>query len=217
MLRVWEMYFDGASSIKRARPPNLEKAQAGIGLIFVAPEGGIMRFSFSLTELRTNNEAEYEALIAGLEIAIDVRIQNLQIFGDSQLVVNQVLGVYKITKFELACYDRRVLELMKQISVVKLTQVPRGQNAKADSLAKLAKEMANMDDEWPIIIMVHNRRILEPALLQFPQAEGIPNSSQQDATPVDPQPPQPVDLEDQLEEHQVPKKRRKASQASESW
>ncbi|KAI0512212.1 hypothetical protein KFK09_012850 [Dendrobium nobile] len=86
MLRVWEMYFDGASSIKRARPPNLEKAQAGIRLIFVAPEGGIMRFSFSLTEPRTNNEAEYEALIAGLEIAIDVRIRNLQIFGDSQLV-----------------------------------------------------------------------------------------------------------------------------------
>ncbi|PKU61689.1 hypothetical protein MA16_Dca027490 [Dendrobium catenatum] len=186
MLRVWEMYFDGASSIKCARPPNLEKAQAGIRLIFVAPEGGIMRFSFSLTEPRTNNEVKYEALIAGLKIAIDVQIRNLQIFDDSQLVVNQVLGVYKITKFELACYHRRVLELMKQISVVKLTQVPRGQNGKADSLAKLAKEMANMDDEWPIIIMMHNRRILEPALLQFPQVEGIPNSSQQDATPVEP-------------------------------
>ncbi|PKU60070.1 hypothetical protein MA16_Dca014965 [Dendrobium catenatum] len=175
-----------------------------------------MRFSFSLTKPRTNNEAEYEALIVGLEIAIDVRTQNLQIFGDSQLVVNQVLRVYKITKFELACYHRRVLELMKQIPIVKLTQVPQGQNGKADSLTKLAKEMANMDDEWPIIIIVYNRRILEPALLQFPQAEGIPNSSQQDTTPVDPQPPQPVDLEDQLEEHQVPKKRRKASQASES-
>ncbi|PKU61117.1 hypothetical protein MA16_Dca028885 [Dendrobium catenatum] len=127
-----------------------------------------MRFSFSLTEPRTNNEAEYEAFIAGLEIAIDVRIRNLQIFGDSQLAVNQVLGVYKITKFKLACYHRRVLELMKQIPVVKLTQVPRGQNAKVDSLAKLAKEMANMGDDWPIMIMVHNRRILEPALLQFP-------------------------------------------------
>ncbi|XP_028551816.1 uncharacterized protein LOC110108077 [Dendrobium catenatum] len=171
MLRVWEIYFDGASSIKVARPPNPEKAQAGIGLIFVAPEGGIMRFSFNLTEPRTNNEAGYEALITGLEITIDVRIQNLQIFGDSQLVVNQVLGVYKITEFELACYHLQVLELMNQITVVKLTQVPR---------------------------------------------EGIPNSSQQDATPVDPQSPQPVDLEDQVEEHQVPKKRHKASQAFES-
>ncbi|XP_028556490.1 uncharacterized protein LOC110113045 [Dendrobium catenatum] len=178
------MNVEEEEMLRRTRPPNLEKAQAGIGLIFVAPEEGIMRFSFSLTEPRTNNEAEYEALIAGLEIAIDVRIRNLQIFGDSQLI---------------------------------LTQVPRGQNGKADFLAKLAKEMANMDDEWPIIIMVHNRRILEPALLQFPQSEGIPNSSQQDTTPVDPQPTQPVDLEDQLEEHQVPKKRRKVSQASESW
>ncbi|PKU60192.1 RNA-directed DNA polymerase [Dendrobium catenatum] len=86
----WEMYFDGASSIRPVRPPNIARARAGIGLIFVAPEGGIMRFSFSLTEPRTNNEAEYEALLAGLEIAIDVRIQHLQIFGDSQLVINQV-------------------------------------------------------------------------------------------------------------------------------
>ncbi|XP_028549778.1 uncharacterized protein LOC110092989 [Dendrobium catenatum] len=76
--QMWEMYFDGASSIKPAQPPNLPKARAGIGLIFIAPNGGIMRFSFGLTEPRTNNEAEYEALIAGLEIAISMEIQNLK-------------------------------------------------------------------------------------------------------------------------------------------
>ncbi|PKU59281.1 hypothetical protein MA16_Dca026644 [Dendrobium catenatum] len=124
-----------------------------------------MRFSFSLTEPRTNNEAEYEALIVGLEIAIDVRIQNLRIFGDSQLVINQVLGVYKICKLELAHYHRRTLELLKQLPNVELARVPRGQNGKADCLAKLAKEMANTNEEKPIFIGVYNRRILEPALL----------------------------------------------------
>ncbi|PKU59576.1 hypothetical protein MA16_Dca029103 [Dendrobium catenatum] len=145
-----------------------------------------MRFSFSLTEPRTNNEAEYEALIVGLEIAIDVKIQNLQIFNDSQLVINQVLGIYKISKVELAHYHRRTLELLKQVPNVKIVQIPRGQNAKADCLAKLAKEMANSNEEKPIFIGVYNRRVLEPALLQFPRAEGIPDSSQQDETLVDP-------------------------------
>ncbi|PKU60058.1 hypothetical protein MA16_Dca029069 [Dendrobium catenatum] len=119
------MYFDGASSIRPIRPPNIARAQAGVGLIFVAPEGGIMRFSFSLTEPQTNNEAEYEALLAGLEIAINVRIQHLQIFGDSQLVINQVLGIYKVGKVELAHYHRRALELLKQVPNVKMARVPR--------------------------------------------------------------------------------------------
>ncbi|PKU60022.1 putative mitochondrial protein [Dendrobium catenatum] len=164
-LPFWKMYFDGALSIRPVRPPNIARARVGIGLIFVAPDGGIMRFSFSLTEPRTNNEVEYEALLAGLEIAIDVRIQHFQIFGDYQLVINQVLGIYKIGKLELTHYHRRALELLKQVPNVKMARVPRGQNAKANCLAKLDKEMANINEERSIFIGVYTRRILEPALL----------------------------------------------------
>ncbi|XP_020681914.1 uncharacterized protein LOC110099169 [Dendrobium catenatum] len=176
-LPFWEMYFNGASSIRTVRPPNFVRARAGIGLIFVAPEGGIMRISFSLIEPRTNNEAEYEALLAGLEIAIDVRIQHLQIFGDSQLVINQVIGIYKVSKVELTHYHRRALELLKQIPNVEIARVPQGKNTKADCLAKLAKEMANMNEESLIFIEVYTRRVLDPALLQFLRAEGILDSS----------------------------------------
>ena len=53
----WELYFDGASSItKRKHTSSIIKS--GVGLIFVTPQGGIMRFAFSLTEPRTNNEAD---------------------------------------------------------------------------------------------------------------------------------------------------------------
>ncbi|XP_020082008.1 uncharacterized protein LOC109705667 [Ananas comosus] len=93
----WKMYFDGASSIQPAFSPNIPKIKAGIGLIFVTPEGGILRYSLALSEPRTNNEAEYEALIAGLEIAIQLNIQKLHIFGDSQLIINQVEGEFKST------------------------------------------------------------------------------------------------------------------------
>ncbi|XP_020676621.2 uncharacterized protein LOC110095423 [Dendrobium catenatum] len=164
----WEMYFDGASSIKAARPPNLARAQAGVGLVFIAPEGGIMRFSFSLTEPRTNNEAE------------------------------------------------QTLELLKQLPNVEIARVPRGQNGKADCLAKLAKEMANTNEEKPIFTGVYNRRILEPTLLQFPMVEEISNPSKQHIILVEPQPLHQIVMENYPEEYHVAK-RRKASQASESW
>lgn len=55
-----------------------------------------MRYSLALSEPRTNNEAEYEALIAGLEIAALINIQNLRIYRDFQLIINQVEGEFKV-------------------------------------------------------------------------------------------------------------------------
>lgn len=71
---VWDMNFNGASSIKPAKPPNIAKAWADIGLIFITLERGIMRYSFGLMKPKTNNEAKYEALVAGLEIIISIGI-----------------------------------------------------------------------------------------------------------------------------------------------
>lgn len=98
---AWEMYFDGASSIRPAAGPNIPQLRAGIGLVFVTPEGGIIRHSLALMEPCTKNEAEYEALIAGLELALNMGIRRLRIFGDSQLIINQVTGEYKVFKPEL--------------------------------------------------------------------------------------------------------------------
>ena len=111
----WELYFDGASSMKPDNPSGLSTIRVGIGLIFVTPQNGILRYSYSLTEPRTNNEAEYEALIAGLELAIEMKIQKLHIYGDSQLIIRQILGLFKIYKPELVLYYKHTLELLKQI------------------------------------------------------------------------------------------------------
>ena len=63
--------------MKLVNPPGLSSVHVGIGLIFVTPQNGIIRYSYSLTEPRTNNEAEYEALIAGLEMATSLDISHL--------------------------------------------------------------------------------------------------------------------------------------------
>ena len=75
------MYFDGS----------LMKKGTGVGLVFVSPLGVHMRYMVRLHFPSSNNVAEYEALINGLRIAIELGIRCLDIRGDSQLVVNQVM------------------------------------------------------------------------------------------------------------------------------
>ena len=75
------MYFDGS----------LMKARARAGLVFVSTLGMRMRYMIRLHFLACNNVAEYEALLNGLRIAIELGIWRLDIRGDSQLVVEQVM------------------------------------------------------------------------------------------------------------------------------
>ena len=77
------MYFDRASSIQLAIRPKIPQVRAGIGLIFITPEGGILIYSLSLLKPGTNNKAEYEALVTGLELIIKMGIQNPHINGGS--------------------------------------------------------------------------------------------------------------------------------------
>ena len=95
------MYFDGASLIQPVVRPKIPQVRSGIGLIFITPEGGILRYSLSLLKPCTNNEAEYEALVVGLELAIKMAIQSLHIYGNSQLIINQVNGSFKTYKQKL--------------------------------------------------------------------------------------------------------------------
>ena len=90
-------------------------------------------------------------------------VQKLHIYGDSQLIINQVDGSFKTYKQELLRYHERVMGLMKQIPNVKLERISRSVNGKADSLAKLAKELADPDQE-EIQVTIRNRRVLSSCL-----------------------------------------------------
>ena len=157
----WEMYFDGASSIRPTKGKQIPKIRAGVGLVFVTPEGGILQHSFALTEPCTNNEAEYEALIAGLELALSLEIKKLHVYGDSQLIISQVMGEYRVLKPELIKYHERALELMKGIPEIIYEKVSRATNGKADALARVAKELCEPEDT-EVHITVRNRRPLFP-------------------------------------------------------
>jgi ribonuclease HI len=125
--------------------------------VFVTPEGEIIRHSLALIEPCTNNEAEYEALIAGLELSLELGVKSIRIFGDSQLIINQIIGEYKVLKPELLQYHQRVMELMKKIPYMSIEKVTRVVNGKADALAKLAKELGE-PTKPKNYITVRNRR-----------------------------------------------------------
>ena len=77
------------------------KKGAGVGLVFVSPFGVCMRYMVHLHFPSSNNVAEYEALVNGLRIAIELGIRRLDIRGDSQLVINQVMK-------ESSCHDTKM-------------------------------------------------------------------------------------------------------------
>ncbi|KAL0299018.1 UNVERIFIED_CONTAM: hypothetical protein Sradi_6561600 [Sesamum radiatum] len=120
----WKMYFDGAS----------HKEGAGAGVVFVTSEGEVLPYSFTLTQNCSNNVAEYQALILGLEIAVDAKQLPLKVYGDSQLVVNQLLGLYEVKKPELLPYHNYAKRLMGWLGDVELEHLPRKDNKQADAL-----------------------------------------------------------------------------------
>ena len=92
------MYFDGS----------LMKKGTGMGLVFVSPLGVRMRYMVRLYFPSSNNITEYKALINGLRIAIELGIRCLDIRGDSQLVINQVMKESSYHDAKMAAYYREV-------------------------------------------------------------------------------------------------------------
>ncbi|XP_071718982.1 uncharacterized protein [Rutidosis leptorrhynchoides] len=125
---IWDLYTDGASCIEGA----------GVGLVLTSPSGEehtyVLRFNFDVT----NNEAEYEALLAGLNMAHKMNILQLRAYVDSQLVANQSNGSFEARELSMQKYLKLVQEAVKKFEFFELSQVSRSQNKKADALSKLA-------------------------------------------------------------------------------
>ena len=83
-----------------------------------------LRFGFKAS----NNKVEYEALLAGLKLAREMRVESLDIYSDSQLVVCQVTNEYQARSEKMVAYLRKAKDLLSTFSSFKIEQVPRGRN-----------------------------------------------------------------------------------------
>jgi ribonuclease HI len=124
------LYCDGAS---RGNP-----GPSGAGVVVLANNGEQIFELSRFLDNATNNEAEYKALIRGLSAAADVGIKRLQIFLDSELVVNQLLGTYKVRNPRLLRLYEEATSRLRLFDEYAIFHVGRELNQKADRLANEA-------------------------------------------------------------------------------
>jgi ribonuclease HI len=88
--------------------------------------------------ITTNNEAEYKALILALQRARQMNIQEVEVFTDAELLVNQINGIYKVKNSKLFPLYKTVVALLGKFKSFQIHHIPREKNSKADYLAKQA-------------------------------------------------------------------------------
>jgi ribonuclease HI len=116
---------------------------AGIGAVLYDENGSEIGFVSQGLEPTTNNVAEYKALIAGLEMALEAGVTDLDVKCDSQLVVSQVTGEWKIKSDQLRSLAAKAERLINKFERWSLTHVRRESNARADKLANEAMDAAS--------------------------------------------------------------------------
>lgn len=127
-------FFDGAS---RGNP-----GEAGAGALILSSEGSVIWEAVRYLGSRTNNEAEYEALILLLEEASRRGLKSLAVHGDSRLVICQMKGEWKIKEPRLRALAGKASSFLEGMRV-SFTWVPRDRNSQADALSNRAIDEKN--------------------------------------------------------------------------
>ena len=133
-LPIWKLSIDGATNAQGSRA----------GLILTSPEGIDIEYALKFGFQASNNEAEYEAVIVGLNLAYSLEIDQLEVCSNSQLVVRQIEDTYEAKSERMILYLKKVWDLLKKFMLVQVRHIPREENSRADALAKLA--IASQED-----------------------------------------------------------------------
>ncbi|GJR11235.1 reverse transcriptase domain-containing protein [Tanacetum coccineum] len=139
---------------------------SGAGLMLKDPKGKKYTYALRFEFKTTNNEAEYEALLAGLRIAQEMEIVNLAIFVDSQLLVNQIKGTYTAKQPAIKEYLQRTKETLRGFRSYTIKHIRRNQNKKADALSKLASMTFEHLTKEVLVEVLARRSIEEKEVLQ---------------------------------------------------
>ena len=123
----WSVHTDGSSN----------RQVGGAGVVLLSPEGDVIECMIRLDFPTTNNEAEYEVLVAGLDLARAIRAISVVIYCGSQVITNQVNGDYKCKGERMKRYMDQVKRRVDDLQA-KIVQIFRGKNEQADCLAKAA-------------------------------------------------------------------------------
>jgi ribonuclease HI len=126
-VEVWRMYFDGS----------LKLQGTGVGILFIAPGGEQLKYALQLLFSASNNAAEYEALIHGLNIVISLSIKRLMVYGDSLVVISQINKEWDCSNDSMGKYCTAIRKLEDKFEGLEFHHVERDRNTAAYALSKL--------------------------------------------------------------------------------
>ena len=135
------LFTDGACEFD----DNYKPINAGIGGLIKKSDTILDSFADNVG-VKTNNESEYLALIKGVKLCLEHNIRNVSIYADSELVVKQINGEYKVKNERMAILCNETHTQLSKLDSWTLTHILRDKNSEADELSKqgLSKEKTNV-------------------------------------------------------------------------
>ncbi|KAL0431405.1 UNVERIFIED_CONTAM: hypothetical protein Sradi_0766500 [Sesamum radiatum] len=127
----WLLHIDGSSTTQGS----------GVDIVITTPQGEDLEFTIKFDFEASNNEAEYEPLVIGMRMAHKTGARHLLAYSDSQLVVKQVEGTYEAKEESTIQYLQQIADLKTKFHHFQIIQIPREENAKADSLSKVESSL----------------------------------------------------------------------------
>ncbi|KAG9447538.1 hypothetical protein H6P81_013666 [Aristolochia fimbriata] len=167
ILPPWKMYFEGAA----------RRNGAGAGVFFVLPKDNLLPYSFVLTQNCSNNVAEYQALLLGLNMAVEMEIPQLKLYSDSALIIKQIMGEFEVEKAELVPFRDHAGNHLAKIPQTLLHYIPRTKNGPADALAGIAASLAQLDSR-PSQVPIYERWVVP--LVPLPSEEEADEKMEQE-------------------------------------
>ena len=140
----WTLRVDGAS----------RSSGSGVGLLLQSPIGEHLEQAIRLGFPASNNEAEYEVILSGLDLALALSVSKLQVYSDSQLVVRHVQKEYKAKDARMTRYLKKVRDILQRFTEWIIEKIKRTENGRADALAGI---VASLLIKEAILLPIHVR------------------------------------------------------------
>ncbi|KAL2248228.1 UNVERIFIED_CONTAM: Retrovirus-related Pol polyprotein from transposon [Sesamum indicum] len=155
---LWMLHVDGSSNA----------SNGGAGILIQGPKEVEIEVATRLSFQATNNEAEYEALILGLELAHETGARALEVYTDSQLVAIQIEGRYEAKERAIFLYLKKAKSWMERFGKCTVQQIPREENDRADSLSKFGALLSSVKSR-SITVMVKE----QPAIIETVEIKAV--------------------------------------------
>ena len=139
----WTLFFDGSKTVEGSRAD----------CVLIDPKKNKHFLSCRLEFECTNNTAEYEALVQGLRKAIELKENNLKVFGDSKIIVKQIRNQIHCISPYLKAYQNEVWDLIKCFNAFNIVSIPRIKNVAADLLATSAARLVPSNNRCSIELL----------------------------------------------------------------